>query len=496
MSDSDKDDDSSFELEEEEASDEDDVSNLADDPGPNRKVPSSSVARAPRRRDHDDSSNDEKELPSYMRKTHRGGYSHTAKSRQKIGDANRGNTPWNKGKNRSEVAKQRIGAGVRARNERILMANLKEIGLSLEEYNKVKLELKYMRERVRKARIAEKGHLERKEAEKEKLRKIQQSSEKMMKEEEASKPPDPIFVEKIVYETESSSGEEDGGVAQPASSPSEKPGPIFPDKEFNIGTGANPILSFQEGQQSPSSRSVLDQIGHAAKGTPFTEANSAIMAQEANGVQLLEASQESSHEPQQTAAGNKEQPSSAANVDKSHQVQHVPSVLRKDISWNNSDFDDEENEKYSDYCPIGGPGGLICCSACTSMYSDFLSETQKSLEDQKTIHIGWQVEAMSFILDETKDRLKKSLHAARLQPPPLMAAKGKVKDTAVVVPLGAVQDDGVEATADPKDPPGDSATAFHKNSFTKSDPPGKKRKADDTMNDTSVSEVKRGKTAT
>lgn len=93
-------------------------------------------------------------LPSFARRTQKGGYAHTSSSRRKIGEANKGNIPWNKGKNRSEEAKAKIGMAVRARNQGILEANLKKIGMTQEEYNKIKLDLKYVRERVRKTRLA------------------------------------------------------------------------------------------------------------------------------------------------------------------------------------------------------------------------------------------------------------------------------------------------------------------------------------------------------
>ena len=110
-------------------------------------------------------------LPSYARRTDKGGYAHTTSSRRKIGEANKGNVPWNKGKNRSEESKAKIRLAVGARNQAILDANLKKIGMSQEEYDKVKAQLKYVRERVRKCRL---GNIERIKSQKAAREKIQQ----------------------------------------------------------------------------------------------------------------------------------------------------------------------------------------------------------------------------------------------------------------------------------------------------------------------------------
>lgn len=64
-------------------------------------------------------------LPSHERKTKAGGYAHTNKSKEKISMANRGNTPWNKGKQRSSADKAKIKAGVQARNRAIKLEKLR-----------------------------------------------------------------------------------------------------------------------------------------------------------------------------------------------------------------------------------------------------------------------------------------------------------------------------------------------------------------------------------
>jgi len=67
--------------------------------------------------------------------TANGGYTHTASSKAKISEANKGKTPWNKGRKRSEEDKARIAAGVRARNRERLLQKIADMGLTEEEYN-------------------------------------------------------------------------------------------------------------------------------------------------------------------------------------------------------------------------------------------------------------------------------------------------------------------------------------------------------------------------
>ena len=93
-------------------------------------------------------------LPTFARKTERGGYAHTNQTKSRISQANTGNTPWNKGRNRSSEDRAKIAAGVRARNRAILLEKLKRLGLSEEEWYAKKKEIKYLRERVRRAKVS------------------------------------------------------------------------------------------------------------------------------------------------------------------------------------------------------------------------------------------------------------------------------------------------------------------------------------------------------
>lgn len=96
-------------------------------------------------------------IPDAPLPTVNGGYSHTKASRAKIAAANKGKTPWNKGKARSEEVKARIAAGVRKKNRERLLKKIADMGLTEEEYNAQKKEEKRKREAERRARKTEKG---------------------------------------------------------------------------------------------------------------------------------------------------------------------------------------------------------------------------------------------------------------------------------------------------------------------------------------------------
>jgi hypothetical protein len=87
------------------------------------------------------------------RPTLKGGYSHTAASRAKIGAANKGKTPWNKGRGRSPEVKARIAAGVRAKNRERFLQSLADQGLTEQDYDKQQEDARQLQE----SRRTEKG---------------------------------------------------------------------------------------------------------------------------------------------------------------------------------------------------------------------------------------------------------------------------------------------------------------------------------------------------
>lgn len=89
--------------------------------------------------------------------TANGGFSHTSSSKAKISAANKGKTPWNKGKGRSEEVKARIAAGVRKRNREKFLQKLKDQGITEEDYNAEEARKKADKEARMKARKTDKG---------------------------------------------------------------------------------------------------------------------------------------------------------------------------------------------------------------------------------------------------------------------------------------------------------------------------------------------------
>ena len=106
------------------------------------------------------------------RPTEAGGYSHTSASKAKISAANKGKTPWNKGKARSEEVKQRIAEGVRRKNRERFLLKLQEMGITEEEYEAKKKEERRIKDAERRARKTENGGYRPTEETKAKISKI------------------------------------------------------------------------------------------------------------------------------------------------------------------------------------------------------------------------------------------------------------------------------------------------------------------------------------
>lgn len=86
-----------------------------------------------------------------------GGFTHTLASRAKISAANKGKTPWNKGRRRSEEERARIAAGVRARNRERFLQKLKDLGLTESEYEQQKKAERRAKDAERRARRTANG---------------------------------------------------------------------------------------------------------------------------------------------------------------------------------------------------------------------------------------------------------------------------------------------------------------------------------------------------
>ncbi|KAK1748135.1 hypothetical protein QTG54_000074 [Skeletonema marinoi] len=141
--------------------------------------------------EHGTESSDEEDVPL---PTVNGGYSHTSASKAKISAANKGKTPWNKGKTRSEEVKARIAEGVRRKNRERFLAKLAEEGITEEEFNERRKAERRKKDAERRARKTAKGGYTPTEETKKKISNI--LKEKYANGEIKRKPRDPSTIRK------------------------------------------------------------------------------------------------------------------------------------------------------------------------------------------------------------------------------------------------------------------------------------------------------------
>ena len=67
---------------------------------------------------------------------------------------------------------------------------------------------------------------------------------------------------------------------------------------------------------------------------------------------------------------------------------------------------DDEPATTAEVCPMGGPGGLICCDYCTAAYSRVLSNTAKEMEIQSVARTGQEVKEILELLGDARNRLQ------------------------------------------------------------------------------------------
>lgn len=139
-------------------------------------------------------------MPEVPIPTANGGYSHTTTSRAKISAANKGKTPWNKGKARSEETRKKIAEGVRRRNRERFLAKLKEEGITEEEYEARKKEERRKKDAERRSRRTAKGGYTPTKETKEKISKI--LTEKYASGQIKRKPRDPSTIRRGFKHTE------------------------------------------------------------------------------------------------------------------------------------------------------------------------------------------------------------------------------------------------------------------------------------------------------
>jgi hypothetical protein len=94
------------------------------------------------------------------------------------------------------------------------------------------------------------------------------------------------------------------------------------------------------------------------------------------------------------------------------------SIFGRDVKWSAHPFDSAD-VSYDTSCPQGGPGGLICCTACMANYSKYLSTTYKDIEEQKTAKIGEELTELLQFTEDAKSRLSQTIRVARRKPVPV-----------------------------------------------------------------------------
>lgn len=273
---------------------------------------------------------------------------------------------WNKGGNRSAADRAKISAGVRARNRAILLEKLKKLGMTEEEWVEKKKQIKYLRERVRRAKVVKDQQLV---AEKERELQIALDN-----------------------------NETPGTTVMPAAQPKKKKGKT------------------NEAERKTSNKEGKTKKRRGDQSTVDCEKQRTTM------------SPSETHQSAQTATvptptgGKRSKKESSSTTNLSTQtaaVQAAPqyaTFFARDISWTPHQYHESSSQDSSSYekdCPNGGPGGLICCAACTKKYSSFLSDTTKEIEKQRTHKVNGEVMELLGYLSDAKLKLGTGLQVTK-----------------------------------------------------------------------------------
>ena len=296
--------------------------------------------------------------PTAIRLTEHGGYLHTKQSRMKISQANQGKAPWNKGKERTLTAKAKISAGVRARNDELLQQKLKVLNITEEVWYQKKRQIKLLRERVRKAKVAAKNYIE----EQKQLREQSECRDSVKEEQERGNDPElhAYFLEE--------------------------------DVDVSGRKNDNDLLPFMEVDTNPNVRIVEEPTDVVTR----IDEETAI-------------SQESLPQSEPNRNENDPRTSSA--------FCNIP-MFQRDIEWTPHPFDDQ-GTRYDTLCPNDGPGGLICCPYCLETYTKYMTATIQDIQRHTTMKIGHEVEELYHFVRDTKQQLVQTMKVTRRKPIPI-----------------------------------------------------------------------------
>ena len=346
-------------------------------------------------------------LPTVMRKTNKGGYAHTKRSRARISKANTGNTPWNKGRQRSEADKAKIAAAVRARNQAILKEKLKLFNMTEEEFRAKQKEIKYLRERVRRAKADSKKLAKQLDDNTLSLQ-VQLDQAIALRDQVVNTKTKPFDKKaaKAKRKQEEAAGVslqvkiEDGGQAADKCSEEQQGGQLIVD-----GGGAERMeeetqaevavkLSTEDVPDKDEQEPDIGELGEAENGTK---------------------------------ANHKTTTRKKAKAVKAPPPSRFP-IVAWSMEWTPHEFDCAPPT-----CPNGGPSGLVCCDACSTAYSRFMSQTVEDMEARRMESVSSKVDELLGYIEETRMQLLVSTQAARKmappQPPPQVAVAKRGRNT-------------------------------------------------------------------
>ena len=109
-------------------------------------------------------------------------------------------------------------------------------------------------------------------------------------------------------------------------------------------------------------------------------------------------------------------------------AERAKNLFQRDIHWTPFSFSAvPEDDSYDRVCPIGGPGGLICCESCSRQYQAYLTLTVQDIEVQRLEKGSAEVkEILGFVADDTQ-ALVVAIDAAKNTIPPLLPMTGPRK---------------------------------------------------------------------
>lgn len=354
-----------------------------------KSPPSASLTKANARKGTDLEDDDEIDeislLPSEARLTEAGGYLSTKAQRRKISAANKGKQPWNKGKNRSEEVKARISAGVKARNRRRLLASLEQLGLTEDEYTSTKKRLKCARENLRNIKLLSPGK-------------------------EASAPDQHQENEAVSREQRA-----DSVAAATVALESRHVAEVTADMTVDIEAGkvAEKVAETTV-EATTATDSTMPVLAHMTVDGLFQR------YQQLRGEDPDDFIVQKYHQVCKEEAEEESDESLVADDDSydDYHVEMVPEIFRQDFVWSPHATFGNGERPIEGTCPDGGPGGLLCCTACTTAYLDYLVSTHTALEEQKLAKVSAEVQTITGFLTTNRARLKESVRAAQSKPPP------------------------------------------------------------------------------